>query len=99
MDGRRAALVLESLGHIRIVSLRGEPEREIQVAYAPRLISPSWAADGRALFVCGSIAGEYELLRVYLDGRSSPVVANLPPDVRSALPSPDGRSLAIMAMT
>jgi Tol biopolymer transport system component len=98
-DGTRVALISGSPGQIRIVSLRGEPTREFQVKDSPSLLNSPWAADGKALFVSASISGGYALLRVGLDGKAQPLIANHTPDVVLGLPSPDGRNLAVMAAT
>jgi hypothetical protein len=79
------------------MSLRGEPRRELQVKDSPSLLNSSWAADGRALFVSASISGGYSLLRVGLDGKVQPLIANHSHDALLGLPTPDGRKLAIMA--
>jgi len=96
-DGTRVALISGSPGQIKIISLRGEPTRELQVKDSPSLLNCPWAADGNALFVSASISGGYALLRVGLDGKSQPLIANHTPDVVLGLPSPDSRNLAVMA--
>jgi hypothetical protein len=53
--------------------------------------------DGKALFVSASISGGYALLRLGLDGKAQPLIANHTPDLVLGLPSPNGRSLAVMA--
>jgi eukaryotic-like serine/threonine-protein kinase len=98
-DGRRVALISGSPGQIKIVSLHGEPTREFQLKDSPSLLNSPWAADGKALFVSASISGGYALLRVGLDGKAQPLIANHTPDVVLGLPSPDGRNLAVMAAT
>jgi eukaryotic-like serine/threonine-protein kinase len=98
-DGTRVAVISGSLGWIRIVSLRGEPTREFQVKDAPSLMNSHWAADGKALFVGAEVPGGYALWRVDLGGKAQPVIANHTPDVILGLPSPDGRNLAVMAVT
>ncbi|HXJ88278.1 MAG TPA: protein kinase [Candidatus Binatia bacterium] len=98
-DGTRLAVISGSPGQIKIVSLRGEPTRELQIRDSPSLLNSSWAADGKALFVSASISGGFALLRVGLDGKAQPLIANHTPDVVLGLPSPDGRNLAVMAAT
>ena len=92
-------MISGSPGQIRIVSLRGEPARELHVKDSPRLMKTLWSADGKVLFVGAAVSGGYALLRVGLDGRAEPVIANHAPDVILGLPSPDGRNLAVMALT
>jgi eukaryotic-like serine/threonine-protein kinase len=98
-EGTRVALISGSLGQIRIVSLRGESTRELHVQDSPSLMKTLWSADGKALFVGVAVSGGYALLRVGLDGRAQPLIANHTPDVIFGLPSPDGRNLAVMAAT
>ena len=98
-DGTRVAVISGSLGQIRIVSLHGEPTREFQVKDAPSIMNSHWAADGKALFVGAEVSGGYALWRIGLDGKAQPLIANHTPDVILGLPSPDGRNLAIMAVT
>jgi len=98
-DGTRVALISGSPGQIKIVSLRGEPTRELQVQDSPSLLNSPWAADGKTLFVSASISGGYALLRVGMDGKTQPLIANHTPDVVLGLPSPDGRNLAVTAAT
>jgi len=98
-DGTRVALISGSPGKIKIVTLRGDPTRELQVKDSPSLLNSSWAADGKALFVSASILGGYALLRVGMDGEARTLIANHAPDVVLGLPSPDGRTLAVMAAT
>jgi eukaryotic-like serine/threonine-protein kinase len=93
-DGTRIAVVLGSPGRIKIVSLRDGVTREIRLKNS---ISPKfspWAPDGKSLFVS---AADVALLRVSLDGQVQPLIENHAPDVVFALPSPDGRHLAINA--
>jgi hypothetical protein len=55
-----------------------------------------WSADGRSLLVAGRTPeGESALLRVTLDGRASELVHSNSSEILGAIPSPDGRSLAI----
>jgi Tol biopolymer transport system component len=54
-----------------------------------------WSADGRSLFTTSHRhEGDSTLLNVTLDGRAS-VLLHARDEVYSAIPSPDGRSLAI----
>jgi len=54
-----------------------------------------WSGDGRSLFITShSHEGDSTLLNVTLDGRAS-VLLHSRNEVFSAIPSPDGRLLAI----
>jgi hypothetical protein len=55
-----------------------------------------WAADGRTIWVSASSpAGIQTLLNVDLHGRARPVLPESERDLGWAIPSPDGRHLAI----
>jgi eukaryotic-like serine/threonine-protein kinase len=90
-DGTRIALA--GTRSIRILSVRGKLIREIKVPGSGTLMDPIWGQDGDSLFV--SSGGT--LLRVGLDGQIQTLINNHAPNTSLALPSPDGRHLAIMA--
>jgi len=96
-DGTRIALVLGVTNRIKIFTIRGELINEIQVKGLTGLTSSSWAPGGNALFVSGHVPWGYALLQVSLDGRTQPIIENHTPDVMGAVPSPDGRHLALFA--
>lgn len=98
-DGANIALISGAPGQIKILSVRGGPARELQLEDSPRLLNSRWVGDGKTLFVSAAVSGGYALLRVGLDGKARPLIANHTPDVVLGLPSPDGRSLAVMAAT
>jgi DNA-binding winged helix-turn-helix (wHTH) protein/Tol biopolymer transport system component len=109
-DGTRIALLLlfgKEPGHspagrqIRLIPLGGQPSKEIAVKGWDNLQSVDWAADGNALFVSGATPQGSALLHVNLQGDArvlwqrkggvEPWFALAP----WAVPSPDGRHLAI----
>jgi Tol biopolymer transport system component len=94
-DGTRIALVLGVTSRIKIFTIRGELINEIQVKGLTALTSSSWAPDGKALFVSGHVPWGYALLRVSLDGQTQPIFESHAPDVMGAVPSPDGRHIAL----
>ena len=96
-DGTRIAMVLGVMSRIEIFTIRGELISEIQVKALTGLTSSSWAPDGKALFVSGHVPWGYALLQVSLDGQTQPIIENHAPDVMGAVPSPDGRHLALFA--
>ena len=96
-DGTHIALMLGVTNRIKIFTIRGELVNEIQVKGLTGLTSSSWATDGKALFVSGHIPWGYALLRVNLDGQTQPIIKNHVPDVMGAMPSPDGRHIALFA--
>jgi hypothetical protein len=90
-------LVLGVNSGIKIFTIRGELINDIQVKGLTALTSSSWAADGKALFISGHVPWGYALLQVSLDGETHPIIENHAPDVMGAVPSPDGRHLALFA--
>jgi len=94
-DGTRFA-VLESLpGEIHILSLTGEAVREIKVQGLESTNFVDWAADGKALLVSRPTRRGFELLYLDLKGNSHVLWQQKGSLGTSALPSPDGRHLAI----
>ena len=85
-------------GRIRLLSLRGEPERDFVVTGWAGFNSVDWAADGRSLFVASQSPTSTTLLHVDLEGHATPLW-----DQRGALtyavPAPNGRELAIAGTT
>ena len=99
-DGSRLAF---SLGgqpeiHIRLLSLSSGSESEITVKGWPNITGMEWAPDGKG-FYCGSVSPQYHTL-LYVDMKGN---ARVLWQYRGgggeiwALPSPDGRYLAIRA--
>jgi len=81
---------------IRLLSLADHRERTIRLKDWPRVSSIDWAADGRSLWVSTSTnSGTSALLNVDLQGRARPVWEQTKMEVGWAIPSPDGRSLAL----
>jgi Tol biopolymer transport system component len=54
-----------------------------------------WSADGKSLLVTWHKASDSALLNVTLDGKASPLLQSSKPGIWHAVPSPDGRLLAI----
>ena len=100
-DGSRLAFtefnILE--GRIRLLSLRGDPDRDIVVKGWAGFNAVDWAADGKSLFVSSQSPTSSTLLHVDLDGHATPLW-----DQRGAwriygIPAPNGRELAIAGIT
>jgi eukaryotic-like serine/threonine-protein kinase len=109
-DGTRIALLKYSAGSIRLLPLDGSPSQEVVAKGWTSLQSVNWAADGKHLFVSAAAAGGSALLHVDLQGnthvlweqKGSVAPWNEPfahwlggPSAPWAVPSPDGRHLAI----
>ena len=100
-DGSRLAFsefnILE--GRIRLLSLRGDADRDIVVKGWAGFNAVDWAADGRSLFVSSQSPTSVTLLHVDLEGHATALW-----DQRGAwrtygVPAPNGRELAIAGIT
>jgi serine/threonine protein kinase len=101
-DGTRIAIVKQPDDRIHIVRFSPRTERDIIVKGRSNFVSVVWAVDGKGLFTSSIINGGSALLYTDLQGNSSllwqqkgggsavPVYA---------VPSPDGRQLAIHSST
>jgi len=99
-DGTRVATTRTSAGPIHILSLNGQPLRQIQVKGWTNLQSFVWAADGKGLFVAAGIRNGMELLHVDLQGYAHALWENTGATGETlASPSPDGRHLAFNGWT
>ena len=83
--------------HIRLLSLSGGADREITVNGWPNLEGyPNWSADGKGLYCVSRAPQGDTLLYVDLKGNAWPVWQHKGGVGQTwAVPSPDGRSLAI----
>jgi serine/threonine protein kinase/Tol biopolymer transport system component len=99
-DGSAIAMVVEpqdTLPRIRLLSLRGAPDREVRLDRSLQIADLAWGADGRSWLIVG--AGErWYLLRVDPRGR---VTAMIPPQMwmYSSVASPDGKRVAFTSNT
>ena len=96
-DGSQRALVCPSLKEaIRFRSTLTGKMRDVRVTGRNELDSITWAADGKSLLVAGKTPeGGSALLRITLDGKASVLLRSTTTEILGAIPSPDGRSLAI----
>ncbi len=108
-DGTRIAILKNSEGRVHILPLDGQPPQEIVVRGWNNLQSVNWAADGKGLFASSATQAGSSLLHVDLKGNARVVwqqkgsfAWSLPfndllggVSAPGALPSPDGRHLAI----
>ena len=86
-------------GRIRLLSLKGQPERQIAVKGWAAINSVDWAADGRSLFVSCQIPTSSTLLGVDLQGNATPLWDQRGGFRTYAIAAPNGRELAIAGMT
>jgi hypothetical protein len=100
-DGSRIVFInfspLES--RIRLLSLKGEPERDIDVKGWAGFNSIDWAADGKSLFVSSQSPTSSTLLRVDMEGHATALWDQHGGWATWAIAAPNGRELAIQGMT
>jgi hypothetical protein len=106
-DSSRIAILKYSGGQIHILPLNGQAPQEIVVKGWNNLLSVNWMADGKGLFASSAAQGGSVLLRVDLQGHAHVLweqkgsIARWSfyglggPTAPWAVPSPDGRHLAI----
>jgi serine/threonine protein kinase len=98
-DGSSVAAQMASDRRIRVLSLRDGPVRDVTIA--PRPLDAaifSWSADGDGWYVSSTpteSSGGTDLLRIYLDGRVRVIAHQNVRAAMSAIPSPDGRHIAL----
>lgn len=80
-------------GRIRLLSLTGQPARDISVDGWSNLQCVAWAADGKAVFATGWASKDPPLLHISLDGQVTLLHKGLF-HIENPIPSPDGRYLA-----
>jgi Tol biopolymer transport system component len=99
-DGSMLALAAwrqgQVLGEIQIFSIATGKQRTLTLNGWTRIASIDWAADSRSIWVSASdLSGVQALLKVDLKGRSVPMLQDAQRDMGWAIPSPDGRQVAI----
>ena len=98
-DGARIAVLKRLEGRIQILSLNGDPPRELRVKGWNRLGDLDWAADGRRLLLSSVDERGSVMLRVDLQGNAG-ILWEQPGGLGTyASPSPDGRHLAMLGWT
>jgi hypothetical protein len=96
-DGTRIAVLDKDKAEapIHILSLDGKAAREVKVKGSTSLDSVAWAADGTGFFVSSPVPQGLVLLHVDLRGNSQVLWKKEGSSATYAIPSPDGRHLAI----
>ena len=98
-DGTQIATLFGDLGRISLKSLRDGSTRNFQVKGWRFLGSIAWTHDDKAFIITGTRAATFFILRVDLQGNAIGLWhKNSITDI-SALPSPDGRHLAMLQAT
>ena len=84
---------------LSMLSLTGREPRELVVKGWSALINLNWAADGKGLFTSGLVERGSVLLYVDLQGNAHPLWEQRGSLATWAIPSPDGRHLALSGWT
>jgi Tol biopolymer transport system component len=88
--------ILKQFG-IRVFSIDGKLNREIAVPGWLEIYGLDWAADSQSLWACARSAnGSSALLNVAVDQKTTTVLSHSYLSFEWAIPSPDGRRLAIV---
>ena len=101
-DGTRIAVLNKNVeGPIHVLSLGGKAPREVNVKGWSSLDSVAWAADGASFFASSPVEQGSVLLHVDTRGNSQVLwkKEGAPGTLEYAIPSPDGRHLAISNWT
>jgi Tol biopolymer transport system component len=100
-DGSRLAFMEFNIleGRIRLLSLRGDPDRDIVVKGWAGFTALDWAADGKSLFVSSQSPTSVTLLHVDLEGHATPLWDQRGVWRTFGIPAPNGRELAIAGIT
>jgi DNA-binding winged helix-turn-helix (wHTH) protein/Tol biopolymer transport system component len=96
-DGSQLAVIVRrpNQGTIQLRSTSTRKTRDVVVKGWSGLVNVDWSGDGRSLFITShSREEDSALLNVTLDGKAS-VLLHSSNDIWSAIPSPNGRLLAI----
>jgi hypothetical protein len=99
-DGSSVAILNHLNNRIYIVSMRGQPLKEVTVKHWTNLAGINWAADGKGWFTASKKnEGGVVLLHADLQGEARPIYKLGGNGVPIGLPSPDGLHLAIATTT
>jgi serine/threonine protein kinase len=96
-DGTRIAVLKTRHGQIQILSLNGQVREQINLKRWDVLTTVSWGADGKGLFVSSFTDRGPVILGVDLQGNARLLWEHLGGIDTYAVPSPDGRHLAMRA--
>ncbi len=101
-DGSRLAILMTKERRIRVLSLNGEPPRDVAVTgWSLGFGAFYWSADDSGWYVSSQtsvdqgLAQATDLLRIGLDGTVKVVWHQSVRDSMSGIPSPDGRHIAL----
>jgi DNA-binding winged helix-turn-helix (wHTH) protein/Tol biopolymer transport system component len=101
-DGKMVALCkgkthVSTNADVRLVPLEGGSEKVLHVTGWAGLSTIDWAADSKSLWASARLGGETRtLVNIDLQGHAKPVLEEKTPHVGWAIPSRDGKRLAIL---
>jgi Tol biopolymer transport system component len=100
-DGSRIAFIEFNIleGHIRLLSVTGDPDRDLVVKGWAGFNSVNWAPDGKSLFVSSQSPTGATLLHVDLEGHATPLWDQRGSPRIYGVPAPNGRELAVAGLT
>jgi Tol biopolymer transport system component/DNA-binding winged helix-turn-helix (wHTH) protein len=103
-DGKLLAMCQEMRvskdAQIRLIPMDGGPERGIHINEWAGISAIDWAADGRSFWASALLRGEVRaLVNIDLQGNAKTVVQQNKPYIGWAIPSRDGKHLAIWQAT
>jgi hypothetical protein len=96
-DGTRIAILKGGDSRIHTIHLNGQPSSETVVRRWSNLEKLFWASDGKGWFTSAKTEAGWTLLHVDLEGNAERLWEHQGPSLVHAVPSPDGRHLAINA--
>jgi Tol biopolymer transport system component len=94
-DGSRLAVAASPTGPIEMYDLRSHKTRIIPTPELNPLRYITWAADGKGLFVSTQRQDSGQVLQLDLRGKANVIWKCSGPWMCAAIPSPDGRHVAI----
>jgi Tol biopolymer transport system component/DNA-binding winged helix-turn-helix (wHTH) protein len=96
-DGNSIAYIDRKESRIRMFNLKSKAAREIYVYVGNGLAGLSWAADGNGFFVSSATSQGSSLLYMDLKGNTRTLWEQKGSVQTSAVPSPDGRHVAVLS--
>ncbi|HEY6128205.1 MAG TPA: winged helix-turn-helix domain-containing protein [Candidatus Acidoferrum sp.] len=85
---------------IRLISLTGGPERVIPIRESAAVVAIDWAADGKSFWASTQLPGGIQALaNIDLQGNLKPILQDNKPYMGWAIPSRDGKHLAMWQST
>jgi eukaryotic-like serine/threonine-protein kinase len=99
-DGNSLAVIRGPTSPVEILSLHGQAAQQIKVKGWSNFQNPRWAADGKSLFLVSGVRDRKTVLLVDLQGNARVLWQGSGGSGETlAVPSPDGRELAIQNST